>query len=58
MPFKQIFDDIIAIIDTDSQFVWIISLDARQRYDQVSIRLIDRENLAFFVQMDGNTVLK
>ena len=58
MPFKQIFDDIIAIIDTDSQFVWIISLDARQRYDQVSIRLIDRENLAFFVQMDGNTILK
>ena len=41
-------DDAIAIIDTGSQFIWIISLDARQGYHQVNVRLIDREKLAFF----------
>ena len=41
-------DDAIAIIDTGSQFIWIISLDARQGYHQVRVRRIDREKLAFF----------
>ena len=41
-------DDAIAIIDTGSQFIWIISLDARQGYHQVRVRMVDREKLAFF----------
>ena len=41
-------DDAIAIIDTGSQFIWIISLDARQGYHQVRVRKVDREKLAFF----------
>ena len=34
-------DDAIAIIDTGSQCIWIISLDARQGYHQITIRKID-----------------
>ena len=30
-------DDAIAIIDTGSQFIWVISLDARQGYHQVTV---------------------
>ena len=41
-------DDDITIIDTGSQFIWIISLDTWQGYEQVTIRKIDREKLAFF----------
>ena len=41
-------DDAITIIDTGSQYIWIISLDTRQGYHQVTVRKIDREKLAFF----------
>ncbi len=41
-------DDAIAILDTGFQFIWIISLDARQGYHQVRVRFVDREKLAFF----------
>ena len=41
-------DDAIAIIDTGSQCTWIISLDARQGYHQITIRKIDWEKLTFF----------
>jgi len=46
------FDDEISIIDTGSQYICIISLDARQRYHQVTVRQADREKLAFF-SLDG-----
>ena len=41
-------DDAIAIIDTGSQYIRIISLDAWQGYHQVTVRKMDREKLAFF----------
>jgi len=31
-----------------TNFVWIITLDSRQGYHQVSVRKADREKLAFF----------
>ena len=45
-------DDAIAIIDTGSQYIRIISLDAWQGYHQVTVRKKDREKLAFF-SLDG-----
>ena len=41
-------DDVIVIIDIGSQFIWIISLDSRQGYHQVTVRKIDREKLVSF----------
>ena len=41
-------DDSISIIGNGSQFIWIISPDARQGYHQVLAKRIDREKLAFF----------
>jgi len=51
-------DDAIAIIDTGSQYIWIISLDARQGYHQVTVRKIDREKLAFFSPDDWKYTFK
>lgn len=42
------YDDAIAILNTGSQFIWIISLDAQQGYYQVRVLKVDREKLAFF----------
>ena len=41
-------DDAINILGYGAGKIWIISLDARQGYHQVSVRAIDREKLAFF----------
>jgi hypothetical protein len=41
-------DDAIESVGSGSDRVWIISLDARQGYHQISVRLVDREKLAFF----------
>ena len=50
-PFEfpiQWYDDAIAIIDTGSQCIWIISLDIRQGCHPVMVRRTDREKLVFF----------
>ena len=41
-------DAVIVILGCGADEVWIISLDARQGYHQVSVRKADREKLAFF----------
>ena len=41
-------DDAITIMVVGTNFVWIITVDARQGYHQVSVRRADREKLAFF----------
>ena len=41
-------DDAITIMVVGTNFIWIITVDARQGYHQVSVRKIDREKLAFF----------
>ena len=51
-------DDAIAIIDRRSQYIWIISLDARQWYHQVTVRKIDRDKLAFFSPDDWKYTFK
>jgi len=41
-------DDTITIMIVGTNFVWIITVDVRQGYHQVSVRRADREKLAFF----------
>jgi len=41
-------DDAISIMVVGANCIWIITVDARQGYHQVSVRKIDREKLAFF----------
>ena len=41
-------DDAISIMVVGSSCIWIITVDARQGYHQVSVRRCDREKLAFF----------
>jgi len=41
-------DDTITIMIVGTNFVWIITVDARQGYHQVSVRRADRGKLAFF----------
>ena len=45
-------DDAISILGSGAGDIWIISLDARQGYHQVSVRKADREKLAFFAPDD------
>ena len=41
-------DDAISIMIVGTNCIWIITVDARQGYHQVSVRKIDREKLTFF----------
>ena len=41
-------DDAIAILIVGGEKVYIITVDARQGYHQVAVRLLDQEKLAFF----------
>jgi len=41
-------DDAITIMIVGTNFVWIITVDVRQGYHQVSVHRADREKLAFF----------
>ena len=41
-------DDTIAVLEVGGSAVYIITVDARQGYHQVTVRIIDREKLAFF----------
>ena len=45
-------DDAVMILSWGAGDIWIISLDARQGYHQVSVRPSDREKLAFFAPND------
>ena len=45
-------DDAITILGTGAGEFWVINLNSRQRYHQISVRKIDREKLAFFVPDD------
>ena len=45
-------DDAITILGTGASEIWVISLDARQGYHQISVRKNDREKLAFFAPDD------
>ena len=45
-------DDAVIILGTGAGDIWIISLDARQGYHQVSVRKLDREKLVFFAPND------
>ena len=45
-------DDAIMIMGWGAGKIFIISLDARQGYHQVSVRKVDREKLAFFAPND------
>ena len=44
-------DDAITILGDGADKIWIISLDARQGYHQISVREVDREKLAFLRQI-------
>ena len=41
-------DDAITMMVVGDTVIWIITVDARQGYHQVSVRQVDREKLAFF----------
>ena len=41
-------DDTISTVGAGSNKIWIISLDARQVYHQISVCHGDREKIAFF----------
>ena len=45
-------DDAIIILDNGAGSIWIIILDARQGYHQISVRQSDREKLTFFAPDD------
>ena len=45
-------DDAITVLGCGAVIIWIISLDARQGYHQVAVRLSDQEKLAFFTPDD------
>ena len=45
-------DDAVTILNWGAGQIWIISLDARQGYHQVAVRLVDREKLVFFAPND------
>ena len=54
-PFQFIIprcDDAITILSWGAGDIWIISLDARQGYHQVTVLKIDREKLSFFAPDD------
>ena len=42
------FDDAIRTVGSGSNKIWIISLDERQGYPQISVCHVDRETFAFF----------
>ena len=44
-------DDAITILGDSAENIWIISLDARQGYHQISVREANREKLAFLYPM-------
>ena len=50
-------DNAITILGGGAGSIWIISLDARQGYHQISVRKNDRENLAFFAPNDKKIYL-
>ena len=50
-------DDAITILGCGAVTIYIISLDARQGYHQVAVRLSDQEKLAFLLPTISNTVL-
>ena len=52
-PIPRCDDDIVILGIPDSE-IWIISLDARQGYHQISVRKTDREKLVFFALMTVN----
>ena len=45
-------DDAITILGDGATKIWIISLDARQGYHQITVRMVDREKLVFFAPGD------
>ena len=47
-------DDTITILGNGAGNIWIIRLDARQRYHQISVREVDREKIAFYAPDDKN----
>jgi len=51
-------DEAISIMVVGAHCVWIITVDARQGYHQVSMRRADREKLAFSHQIIRNTASK
>ena len=51
------FDDVKSTVSTGSNKLWIISLDARQVYQRISVRHVNREKLAFFAPDNQNIYL-
>ena len=50
-------DDAIFILGDGAGIIWIISLDARQGYHQITLRQGDRKSWHFWHQMIENTHL-
>ena len=41
-------DDSVTVLNGGAHHIWIVTLDARQGYHQVSVQPIDQEKLKFF----------